>query len=65
MHTAESNFSNFVIKYLGKIETELENWVRIMEKNRGRKSRDTLPLSIYEYKRRLPKPVLQFHQLML
>ena len=25
MHTAESNFSNFVIEYLGKIETEFEN----------------------------------------
>ena len=25
MHTAESNFSNFVMEYLGKIETELEN----------------------------------------
>ena len=25
MHTAESIFSNFVIEYLGKIETELEN----------------------------------------
>ena len=48
MHTAESNFSNFVIKYLGEIETELENWVRIMEKNRGRKSRDTLPSSLFE-----------------
>ena len=54
VHTAESNFSKFVIKYLGEIETEFENtlhclswvqWVRIMEKSRGRKSRDTLPLS--------------------
>ena len=25
MHTAESNFSNFVIEYLGKMETEFEN----------------------------------------
>ena len=25
MHTAESNFSNFVIEYLGKIETEFVN----------------------------------------
>ena len=25
MHTAESNFLNFVIEYLGKIETEFEN----------------------------------------
>ena len=25
MHTAESNFSNFVIEYLGEIETEFEN----------------------------------------
>ena len=36
MHTAESNFSNFVIEYLGEIETEFENtsarWVRIMKK---------------------------------
>ena len=25
MHTAESNFSNFVIEYLSEIETEFEN----------------------------------------
>ena len=25
IHTAESNFSNFVIEYLGEIETEFEN----------------------------------------
>ena len=25
MHTAESNFSNFVIVYLGEIETEFKN----------------------------------------
>ena len=25
MHTAELNFSNFLIEYLGKIETEFEN----------------------------------------
>ena len=25
MHTAESNFSNFVIEYLGEIETKFEN----------------------------------------
>ena len=25
MHTAESNFSNFVIEYLGEIVTEFEN----------------------------------------
>ena len=25
MHTVESNCSNFVIKYLGEIETELKN----------------------------------------
>ena len=25
MHTTESNFSNFVIEYLGEIETEFEN----------------------------------------
>ena len=25
MHTAESNFSNFVIEYLGEIITEFEN----------------------------------------
>ena len=24
MHTAESNFTNFVIEYLGEIETEFE-----------------------------------------
>ena len=53
MHTAESNFSNFVIKYLGKIETEFENTLACLsgaqmgsnhEKTGGRKSRDTLPL---------------------
>ena len=41
MHTAESIFLNFVIEYLGEIETEFENtlpclsgprWFRIMEK---------------------------------
>ena len=43
MHTAESNFTNFVIEYLGEIETEYENtwaclsgaqmeYCRIMEK---------------------------------
>ena len=46
---------NFLkIEYLDKIKTELENilpdyqgprWVQIMKKNRGIKSRDTLPLS--------------------
>ena len=25
MHTAESKFSNFVIKYLGEVETKFEN----------------------------------------
>ena len=49
MHTAESNFSNFVIEYLCEIVTEFENtlaclarWVRIMKKSGGRKSRDTV-----------------------
>ena len=41
MHTAESKFSNFVIEYLGEIETEFEilkpiypepEWVRVMNK---------------------------------
>ena len=50
-HTAESNFSNFVIEYLGKIETEFENTLACLsraqmgskhEKNGGRKSCDTL-----------------------
>ena len=53
MHTAESNFSNFVIEYLGKIETEFKNILACLSRaqmgsnhgiNRGRKSRDTLPL---------------------
>ena len=49
MHTAESNFSNFVIKYPGKIETEFENILACLsgaqiKKTGGRKSRDTLPL---------------------
>ena len=50
----EIEFSNFVIKYLGKIETEFENTLACLSKaqvgwnhgkNRGRKSRDTLPIS--------------------
>ena len=54
MHTAESNFSNFVIEYLGEIETESKilfcpvyqgPWNH--GKNRGRTSRDTLPLKIF------------------
>ena len=54
MHTAESKFSNFVIEYLGGIETEFENILACLsgahmglnyEKNGGRKSRDTLPLT--------------------
>ena len=53
LHTSESNFSNFVIEYLGKIETEFENTLARLsgaqmgsnhEKTEGRKSRDTLPL---------------------
>ena len=60
MHTAELNFSNFVIEYLGKIKTEFENTLACLsgaqmgsnhEKTGGRKSRDTLPLR--KYKRRL------------
>ena len=46
---------NFVIKYLDEIQTEFENYSSLFIggpdgfeswKNRGRKSRDTLPLSI-------------------
>ena len=53
-HTAESNFSNFEIEYLGEIETEFENSLACLsgaqigsnhEKAGGRKSRDTLPLN--------------------
>ena len=53
LHTAKSIFSNFVIEYLGEIETEFKNTSaclsgaqmgRIMKKTGGRKSRDTLPL---------------------
>ena len=47
-------FSNFVIEYLGEIETEFENTLACLsgaqmgsnhEKTGGRKSRDTLPLN--------------------
>ena len=56
MHTVESNFSNFVIEYLGEIETEFENTLACLsgaqmgsnhEKSGGQKSCDTLPLSVY------------------
>ena len=56
LHTAESNFSNFVIEYLSEIETEFENTfaclsgaqkIWIMKKTGGWKSRDTLPLSAF------------------
>ena len=49
------HFSNFVIKYLGEIETKFENTLASLsgaqmgsnhEKNGGKKSRDTLPLRI-------------------
>ena len=56
MHTMELNFSNFVIEYLGKIETEFENTSACLsgawmgsnhEKNGGQKSCDTpLPLIV-------------------
>ena len=45
---------SYEFKYLGEIETQFENTLRCLsgsqmgsnhEKNRGRKSRDTLPLS--------------------
>ena len=58
LHTAESNFSNFVIEYLGEIETEFKNALACLsgaqmgsnhEKTGCRKSRDTLPLSLIEY----------------
>ena len=52
--SAESNLSIFMIKYLGKIETQFENTLPSggqmglnNEKNRGRKSRDTLPLRVF------------------
>ena len=53
MHTAESNFSNFLIDNISEIKTEFENTLPCLsgaqmgsnhEQNRGRKSRDTLPL---------------------
>ena len=56
MHTAESNFSNFVIEYLGEIKTEFKNTLTCLsgaqmgsnhEKAGGHKSRDTLPLKMY------------------
>ena len=55
MHTVESNFSNLVIEYLGKIETEFDNILVCLSgaqmgsnhaKNGGRKSHDTLPFDI-------------------
>ena len=55
MHTKESNFANFVIEYLGKIETQFENTLAGLsgaqmgsnhEKNEGRKSRENLPLNV-------------------
>ena len=60
MHTAESIFSNFVIEYLGKIETELENTLACLSgaqmgsnhekiQNWGRKSCGTLPLRTYVF----------------
>ena len=60
MHTAESNFSNFVIEYLGEMETKFENtlaylsiyqgsrWVRIMKKTEV-ENLVTLPLSMLTY----------------
>ena len=51
MHTAELNFSNFVIEYLGEIEAEFENTLDCLSgaqmgsDHENRKSRDTLPLS--------------------
>ena len=58
MHTAEKNFWNFEIEYLGEIETEFKNtllyqgprWVQIMEKYRSKESRDTLPLKKFTCK---------------
>ena len=35
MHTAESNFSNFVIKYLGEIEIDFENTLACLVFIRG------------------------------
>ena len=55
MHTAESNFSNFMIQYLSEIKTKIENTLACLsgaqmgsnrEKNGGRKSHDTLPLNL-------------------
>ena len=43
MHTGESNFSNFGIEYLSKIETGAHMGLN-HEKNGSQKSRDTLPL---------------------
>ena len=57
MHTKELNFFNFVIEYLGKIETEFENTLACLsgaqigskhEKNGGRKSHDTLPFNFFK-----------------
>ena len=54
LHTAESNFSNFVIEYLGEIEIKFENTLACLsgaqmglnhKKTGGWKSRDTLPLN--------------------
>ena len=52
IHTGESNFSKFVIDYLGEIETEFENTLPCLSgaqmgsnygKNWDQKSCDTLP----------------------
>ena len=60
MHTTDSNFSNFVIKYRGEIKTEFENTSACLsgvqmgsnqEKNGGRKSRNTHSLKNYTIKK--------------
>ena len=62
MHTAELNFSIFVIEYFGEIETGFEKTVACLsgaqmglnhENTRGWESRDTLPLSDFISKRNL------------
>ena len=55
MHTTESKLLNFMIEYLGEIETEFENTLASLslakmgshhEKNWGQKSCDALPWRI-------------------
>ena len=52
MHTAESEFSNVIIEYLGAIETKFEDILDCLSGGQvgfecGGKSRDTFPLIVF------------------